>query len=83
MPIVAFLIRGLAWGIGGLSLLSLGPLNAWQSVFFAVAWLAGLAMIGTLTRRSDLADQFNWGATWGAMIAAYLAIAALLWVFDA
>ena len=83
MPIVAFLVRGLAWGIGGLALISLEPLNTWQSVFLALAWLAGLAMIAVLTRKGEIAGQFGWAVTWASMFTAYLAIAAILWGFRA
>lgn len=63
----AFLIRGLAWGVLGLSLLVRGRPEGPAVWIVSMGWLAGLAVIGWMTARGSPKTAHAGWLTWGFM----------------
>jgi hypothetical protein len=76
----AFLARGLAWGLAGLSLITWAYPGGAAAVALSAFWLAGLTMIAILTQRGSEKNGYGWAASWSAMAALYVGIAAVLWL---
>lgn len=77
MNIAAFLLRGLAWGIVGLSLLKASPTGPMLWII-AAGWLAGLAALGWITSRGSEKDRYSAVMAWSMMGAWGLLLAAVV-----
>ena len=71
MKAAAFLWRGLAWGAGGLALLTATRPSGAAAAFAALAWLAGLAVIGAMTRSGEKKNAYGMGFVWAFMVLAF------------
>ena len=70
--VAAFLTRGLAWGLAGLTLLQTADLSGGGLLLLAICWLAGLAGVGAITASGNLQNNYRWLSAWGFMVVLFL-----------
>lgn len=79
MKAAAFLARGLAWGMAGISLIAWSRPTDYGALLLALLWLLSLVGIAILTRTGTEKNGYTWALTWSFMAASFLVIAAVMW----
>jgi hypothetical protein len=72
--IAAFLTRGLAWGLAGLTLLQHNVLGLFGTSVVAACWLACLAAVAAITASGTKQNHYRWLTAWALMLAVFFVL---------